>query len=177
MLQALARGRCSDFGVPTCNSTAFSPLREAAVQEVQLAILAAARSQVRHFCFAALRPTALQPAACSLAVRNLLPAALQCTTCCLQPCSLQPCSLPAFLQYSDLASSQRQHLNLISVIHLINLFSLIDLINSMLARTLVCDVQVCSNLAARQPPVWVGGIGRTPVKSPETTSSELPSSL
>ncbi len=33
----------------------------------------------------------------------------------------------------------------------------------MLARTLVCDVHVCSNLAARQPPVWVSGIGRRPL--------------
>ncbi len=30
----------------------------------------------------------------------------------------------------------------------------------MLMRTLACDVQVCPKLAARQPPVWVGGIGR-----------------
>ena len=79
----------------------FRLFAKAVVQEVQLAILAAARSQVRHFCLAALRPAALQPAACSLAVRNLLPAALpaalQCATCCLQPCSAQPaaCSLAA----------------------------------------------------------------------------------
>ncbi len=56
------------------------------MQEVQLAILVAVRSQVRHFCLAALRPAALQPAAGSPALRNLLPAALQ-------PCSLLPCNL------------------------------------------------------------------------------------
>ena len=161
----------------------FRLFAKAAAQEVQLSILAAARSQVRHFCLAALRPAALQPAACSLAVRNLLPAALpaalQCATCCLQPCSAQPaacslatlqpaaCSLAALLyRHFGLFAKAVNQTNLINLINFINLFSLINLINLVLARTLVCDVQVCSSLVARRPPVLVGGIGRRPLNSP-----------
>ena len=72
--------------VPNCKSTAFSPLGSSARNAISNAV------------------AALQPAACSLAVCNLLPAALsaalpaaltaalQCATRCLplQPCGAQP---------------------------------------------------------------------------------------
>ncbi len=125
-----ARGRCSGFGVPDCKSTTFSPLRKGSPT----------RSAIRNFGRGKEPGTALLPcslaacslAACCLAMHNLLPealpAALQCATCfrslavrILLPAALQPAALqPAASQYSVLASSQRQCLNLIDIIHLID---------------------------------------------------------
>ncbi len=150
-----ARGRCSDFGMPNFKSTALSPLREGN----------RARSAISD-CGSSSQPgTALLPCslACSLAVHNLLPAALQCAACCLATCShaaLQPAACSLAVQRSGLFAKAVLQSNQFN--DLISLFNLIGLITSILARTLVCDVQVCSNLAARQPPVWVGGIGRRP---------------
>ncbi len=49
---------------------------------------------------------------------------------------------------------------------------LLKLTNSILARKLFCDVQACSNLAVRQPPIWVGGIGRRPLNTNDNVPSK-----
>ncbi len=93
----------------------------APVYRLGLFAKAAAQEVQQRFCqrqTAKYGSVACSLAACSIcsvlcanfAVRNLLPATLQCTTCCLQPCSLQlglqPCSLTACcLQPGSLQSS------------------------------------------------------------------------